>query len=107
VAVAEVASSPLFVEASAARRRLASTRRRLSSAANNSRANAMDGDKSTVMVTDPGFGMFYEITLKEPGTKVQSVQITNASTNEGRFVSYRVRVDQTTCGITPATVGAG
>jgi hypothetical protein len=54
VAVAEVASSPLFVEASAARRRLASTRRRLSSATN-SRANAMDGDKSTVMVTVPGF----------------------------------------------------
>jgi hypothetical protein len=67
----------------------------------------MDGDPSTVMVTAEGIGMFYEITLKKPGTKVQSVQIRNAATNEGRFVSYRVRVDQTTCGTTPAKVAAG
>ena len=99
VAVAEVASSPLYQEASAARRRLASSRgrlstmRQLSTSSSNSRANAMDGDVNTVMVTAKGIGMFYKITLKKAGTKVQSVQITNAPTNASRFASYRVRVD--------------
>lgn len=54
----------------------------------------MDGDPKTVMVTAQGVGMFYKITLKNPGTKVQSVQITNAETQPARFTKYRVRVDE-------------
>jgi hypothetical protein len=107
VAVTKVESSPLFVETRSAARRLLASSRRMLATASNSRANAMDGDVNTVMVTAKGIGMFYKITLKKAGTKVQSVQITNAPTNPTRFVSYRVRVDQTTCGTTPATVAAG
>jgi hypothetical protein len=107
VAVTKVESSPLFVETRSAARRLLASSRRMLATASNTRANAMDGDVNTVMVTAKGIGMFYKITLKQAGTKVQSVQITNAATNAGRFVSYRVRVDQTTCGITPDEVAAG
>jgi hypothetical protein len=67
----------------------------------------MDGDVDTVMVTAQGIGMFYRVTLKNPGTKVQSVKLTNAKTNPSRFTSYRVLVDKTTCGTTAATVAGG
>ena len=107
VAVASVESSPLLTDGSARRRLSSSPRRALAATTTNNRSNAMDGDVNTVMVTAQGVGMFYRVTLKKKGTKVQSVKITNALVNPGRFQSYRVLVDQTTCGTTPATVAAG
>jgi len=106
VPVKSVASSPLLVE-STTRRLLSSSARRMLATASNSRSNAMDGDVNTAMVTAQGIGMFYRITLEKAGTKVQSVAITNALVKPGRFTKYRVLVDQTTCGVTAATVGAG
>jgi hypothetical protein len=106
VAVTSVESSPLLQEGSA-RRLLSSSSRRALATSSNSRSNAMDGDVNTAMVTAKGIGMFYRVTLKKTGTKVQSVKLTNAKTNPGRFQSYRVLVGETTCGTTPATVAAG
>lgn len=70
-------------------------------------SNAMDGDKKTFMVTTKRIGANATFTLKKKNMKVQSVKITNAPTNASRFTSYRVIVDQTTCGTTPAKVLAG
>jgi len=105
VAVSNVESSPLLKSGSSRRLLSSSTRRALdvaassssSSPSSNSRSNAMDDDVNTAMVTAQGIGMFFRVTLKNPGTKVQSVKLTNALTNHGRFQSYRVLVDQTTC----------
>jgi len=104
-AVASVESSPLL-QAGSTRRLLSSPARRALATSGNRRANAMDGDPNTAMVTEPGFGMFFRITLKRP-TKVQAVHITNARVNPTRFQSYRVRVGRTTCGTTAAQVAAG
>lgn len=105
--VASVESSPLLEDGSTSRRLLSSSSRRALATSSNSRSNAMDGDVNTIFVTAKGIGMYYKMTLKNPGTKVQSVQITNALVNPDRFTSYRVLVDQTTCGTTAASVGAG
>jgi len=107
VAVASVESSPLLAVSSSRRLLASSSRRALAATQTNSRSNAMDGDAKTAMVTAEGVGMFYRVTLAKAGTKVQSVKLTNALTNPTRFTSYRVLVDQTTCGTTLATVAAG
>ena len=106
VDVASIESSPLLPTITA-RRLLSSSPRRALSSHSNTLSNAMDGDVNTIMVTKEGVGVFYRIVLKNPGTKVQSVKLTNAQDHPSRFQSYRVLVDHTTCGITAATVAAG
>jgi hypothetical protein len=111
VGVEDIRSSPLLAEGSSSRRRLsAAPHRLLAGGDTNVASNAADGDPSTFMVTKAGSGMFWEGDLATRPMKVSQVKLTNAPVGKGvasRFTSYRVSIDGTACGTTPAVVKAG